>query len=82
MTSLQQPQRSSQLAKAKKAGHGECHGCRRTWLLQKPAHVSDINSKALFRGLGPSLIRALPAASSTFVTFELTREYIIKHDLI
>lgn len=28
---------------------------------------------ALFRGLGPSLLRAVPAAASTFVGFELTR---------
>lgn len=28
---------------------------------------------ALFRGLGPSLLRAVPAAASTFVAFEMTR---------
>lgn len=31
------------------------------------------DSGALFRGLSPSLIRAVPAAASTFVAFELTR---------
>ena len=30
-------------------------------------------SGALFRGISPSLIRAAPAAASTFVAFELTR---------
>lgn len=28
---------------------------------------------ALFRGISPSLLRAAPAAASTFVAFELTR---------
>jgi len=28
---------------------------------------------ALFRGIGPSLLRAVPAAASTFVAFEMTR---------
>ena len=34
---------------------------------------SLIRSGALFRGISPSLIRAAPAAASTFVAFELTR---------
>lgn len=32
-----------------------------------------ISRKALFRGLGPSLVRAVPSAASTFVAFELTK---------
>jgi len=34
-------------------------------------------SKALFRGLGPSLMRAFPAAASTFVAFELTKGELV-----
>jgi hypothetical protein len=32
-----------------------------------------ISRGALFRGISPSLLRAAPAAASTFVAFELTR---------
>lgn len=34
---------------------------------------ADSCRKALFRGLGPSLMRAAPAAASTFVAYELTK---------
>ncbi|KAL1411963.1 hypothetical protein Q8F55_002956 [Vanrija albida] len=46
------------------------------------AIVREGGTKALFRGLGPSLVRAVPAAASTFVAFELTRDYIHEHDLL
>ncbi|ODN83740.1 hypothetical protein L202_01832 [Cryptococcus amylolentus CBS 6039] len=36
----------------------------------------------LFRGLGPSLVRAVPAAGSTFVAYELARGFIIDKDLL
>jgi hypothetical protein len=41
--------------------------------------VRLISRGALFRGISPSLLRAAPAAASTFVAFELTRgEWIYK----
>jgi hypothetical protein len=59
---------------------------------------AESGRKSLFRGIGPSLLRAVPAAASTFAAFELTRggfayqtglsltlrftEYIIDHDLL
>ncbi|KAK4685020.1 hypothetical protein P7C73_g5137, partial [Tremellales sp. Uapishka_1] len=46
------------------------------------AIVKEGGISALFRGITPSLIRAVPAAASTFVAFEMTREYIINHDLL
>ncbi|KAI9636613.1 mitochondrial carrier domain-containing protein [Dioszegia hungarica] len=46
------------------------------------AIVREGGIRALFRGLAPSLIRAVPAAASTFVAFELTRDFIINHHLI
>ncbi|KAL7418793.1 hypothetical protein Q5752_006476 [Cryptotrichosporon argae] len=46
------------------------------------AIVAEGGVPALFRGLAPSLVRAVPAAAATFVTFELTREFIIKHDML
>ncbi|EIW67001.1 hypothetical protein TREMEDRAFT_74630 [Tremella mesenterica DSM 1558] len=45
------------------------------------AMLREGGPRSLFAGLGPSLLRAVPAAASTFVGFELTREYIVKHDL-
>lgn len=37
------------------------------------AIVREGGYKALFKGIGPSLVRAVPSAASTFVAFELTR---------
>jgi len=39
-----------------------------------------ISRGALFRGISPSLLRAAPAAASTFVAFELTRGLWICYD--
>ncbi|GFZ51494.1 hypothetical protein JCM24511_09261 [Saitozyma sp. JCM 24511] len=44
--------------------------------------VHEGGVRALFRGIGPSLLRAIPAAASTFAAFEVTREYIINHNLL
>ncbi|GMK58714.1 hypothetical protein CspeluHIS016_0601560 [Cutaneotrichosporon spelunceum] len=44
--------------------------------------VAEGGVKALFRGIGPSLVRAVPAAGSTFVAFEVTRDYITRHGLL
>ncbi|GHJ86913.1 hypothetical protein NliqN6_3315 [Naganishia liquefaciens] len=38
--------------------------------------------QALFRGIAPSLIRSVPAAGSTFLAFEVTKNYIIEKDLL
>ncbi|WVQ81584.1 hypothetical protein IAT38_003708 [Cryptococcus sp. DSM 104549] len=46
------------------------------------AIIKEGGVKALFRGLGPSLVRAVPAAGSTFAAFEVCREYIVNHDLL
>jgi hypothetical protein len=66
-------------------------------MVKFPHNTSSDHSGALFRGLSPSLIRAVPAAASTFVAFELTRgkcrtnefirkayqaDCIINHDLL
>ncbi|KAN0125674.1 Mitochondrial carrier domain containing protein, partial [Russula decolorans] len=40
------------------------------------AVVAESGVAGLFRGLTPCLIRSIPAAGSTFVAFELTREYL------
>ncbi|KAF8351069.1 mitochondrial carrier [Amanita rubescens] len=42
------------------------------------AIVSETGLTGLFRGLSPSLLRSIPAAASTFATFELTRAYLAK----
>jgi hypothetical protein len=41
-----------------------------------------IGRGALFRGISPSLLRAAPAAASTFVAFELTRGEWICEDAV
>lgn len=38
--------------------------------------VAESGWKGLLRGLSPSLIRSVPSAASTFLAFELTREYL------
>jgi len=40
-------------------------------------HFMSSYSKGLFRGLTPCLIRAVPAAASTFVAFEYTHKFLI-----
>lgn len=40
--------------------------------------VAESGVRGLFRGLSPSLLRSIPAASSTFAAYELTREYLTK----
>ncbi|ORY29103.1 putative mitochondrial ornithine transporter 1 [Naematelia encephala] len=46
------------------------------------AIIREGGVSALFTGIGPSLLRAVPAAAATFVAFELTRDYIVEHDLL
>lgn len=46
------------------------------------AVLRESGPRGLFAGLGPSLLRAVPAAASTFLGFELTRDYLIEHDLL
>ncbi|WWD20951.1 hypothetical protein CI109_105429 [Kwoniella shandongensis] len=46
------------------------------------AIVKEGGVRALFKGLSPSLLRAIPAAACTFAAFETTREYIVDHDLL
>ncbi|WVN91187.1 uncharacterized protein L203_106444 [Cryptococcus depauperatus CBS 7841] len=46
------------------------------------AIVKEGGVRALFRGLGPSLLRAIPAAGATFAAYELAREYIVGHNLL
>ncbi|CDZ98880.1 mitochondrial carrier [Phaffia rhodozyma] len=41
--------------------------------------VRESGFSGLFRGLSPTLVRAVPAAASTFVAFEISREFLIKH---
>ncbi|KAJ9110968.1 hypothetical protein QFC20_002734 [Naganishia adeliensis] len=38
--------------------------------------------QALFRGIAPSLIRSVPAAGSTFLAFEVTKNFIIEKNLL
>ncbi|WWC73332.1 uncharacterized protein I206_107299 [Kwoniella pini CBS 10737] len=38
--------------------------------------------RALYRGLTPSLLRAVPAAGATFLAYEVAKEYIIDHNLL
>ncbi|KAK2462288.1 hypothetical protein APHAL10511_005594 [Amanita phalloides] len=42
------------------------------------AIVSESGLSGLFRGLSPSLLRSIPAAASTFATYELTRAYLAR----
>jgi solute carrier family 25 (mitochondrial carnitine/acylcarnitine transporter), member 20/29 len=42
------------------------------------AIVKEGGTKALFKGLSPSLLRSIPAAAATFATFELTRDFLRK----
>ncbi|OWZ63802.1 hypothetical protein AYX14_05650 [Cryptococcus neoformans] len=46
------------------------------------AIVKEGGVSSLFRGIGPSLVRAVPAAGATFAAYEVAREYIINHDLL
>ncbi|KAJ9096447.1 hypothetical protein QFC21_005269 [Naganishia friedmannii] len=38
--------------------------------------------QALFRGIAPSLIRSVPAAGSTFLAYEVTKNFIIEKNLL
>jgi solute carrier family 25 (mitochondrial carnitine/acylcarnitine transporter), member 20/29 len=40
------------------------------------AIVKEGGTKALFKGLSPSLLRSIPAAAATFATFELSRDFL------
>ncbi|WVR09243.1 hypothetical protein IAU60_006307 [Kwoniella sp. DSM 27419] len=46
------------------------------------AIVAEGGTKALFRGIAPSLLRAVPAAGATFAAYEAAKDYILKHDLL
>lgn len=41
--------------------------------------VKENGSKVLFRGLSPTLLRAIPAAAATFTVYELTKEKLQSH---
>lgn len=36
-------------------------------------------AKAFIAGLSPTMLRAVPAAASTFVAFEITMDLLLKH---
>lgn len=40
------------------------------------AIVREGGTRALFKGLSPSLLRSIPAAAATFATFELSRDFL------
>ena len=49
-----------------------CRGMREAGLGSASVNA-DWSRKALYRGLAPSLIRAVPAAAATFLGFEATK---------
>ncbi|WRT68821.1 uncharacterized protein IL334_005801 [Kwoniella shivajii] len=46
------------------------------------AIIQEGGVRALFRGITPSLLRAVPAAGATFAAYEVAKEYIIDHNLL
>ncbi|WVQ94801.1 hypothetical protein IAU59_001884 [Kwoniella sp. CBS 9459] len=44
--------------------------------------VQEGGTRALFVGITPSLLRAVPAAAATFAAYEAAKDYILKHDLL
>ncbi|CAD6588476.1 MAG: hypothetical protein TREMPRED_005066 [Tremellales sp. Tagirdzhanova-0007] len=46
------------------------------------AILGEGGSNALFKGIGPTMLRAVPAAAVTFFAFESTRQFIVDHDLL